>query len=278
MRYIYVLKDPETNEIRYVGQTDNLKRRFNKHISNTINENSEEYNTYKSRWIRKLLEKNIQPIIEIIEEVETLDISNKREKFWIKKLTNEGINLTNSYVSDVTIFSVETKDKMSVAKKGKKLEEIVGEEKAKELKKYYSERIKINNPNKSSNLEVKEKISNTLKEFFKDKTNHWAFGKEMSEKMKENLRKSHLNNPKNVGNKTKRTEEQKEKIRNKILGSKIERCKILQYDLEGIFIKRWNSIREICREEITYNRATLNKNINKGKSYAGYIWKKETLD
>ena len=96
--------------------------------------------------------------------------------------------------------------------------------------------------------------------------------------MRENLRKSHLNNPKNIGNKTKRTEEQKEKIRNKILGSKIERCKILQYDLEGNFIKRWNSIREICREEITYNRATLNKNINKGKSYAGYIWKKENLD
>jgi len=194
----------------------------------------------------------------------------------IEKITNEGIKLTNSHVSDVTEFSVETKDKMSVAKKGKKLEEIVGEEKAKELKKYYSEKILLNNPNKSSNPEVKQKISNTLKEFFKDKTNHWAFGKEMTEEAKEKTRKSHLNNPKNVGNKKPRTEEQKEKLRKAITGRTVIRSKIIQYDLDGNFIKKWKSIREICREIPDYNRTTLNRNINQNKTYAGFIWKKET--
>jgi len=276
MRYIYALKEPDTNEIRYIGQTDNLKRRYNQHITKCYNINSKQYATHKNCWLRKLLDNNLTPIMDVIEEVETLEISNQRERFWIEKLTNEGVNLTNSYVSDVTKFSVETKDKMSVAKRGKKLEEIVGEEKAIELKKYYSKKCKLNNPNKSSDPEVKEKISNTLKDFFKDKTNHWAFGKEMSEEMKENLRKSHLNNPKNVGNKKPRTEEQKEKIRKSISGRIIIRSKIIQYDLEGNFIKKWNSIREICREIPEYNRATLNKNINLNKTYAGYIWKKET--
>lgn len=276
MRYIYSLSDPITDEIKYIGQTDNIQRRFNKHINNSTNKNSDEYNTYKSRWIRKLLESNLEPIMGIIEEVETLYESNKQEKFWIEKLTKEGLKLTNSHVSDVTEFSSETKDKMSVAKKGKKLEEIVGEEKAKELKLYYSERIKNNNPNKSNDILVKEKISNTLKEFFKDKNNHWAYGKEMSDDMRNNQRLAQLNNSKDKKNIHKLTEEQKEKIRKKITGRKVLRSKILQYDLEGNFIKRWNSIREICREITEYNRATLNKNINKNRSYAGFLWKKET--
>jgi hypothetical protein len=276
MRYIYSLSDPITNDIKYIGQTNNIQRRFNRHINNSINKNSDEYETHKSRWIRKLLENNLKPIIEVIEEVETLGESNKQEIFWIKKLTNEGLKLTNSHISDVTEFSTETKDKMSVAKRGKKLEEIVGEEKATQLKLYYSERIKNNNPNKSNDPLVKEKISNTLKDFFKDKNNHWAYGKEMTDKMRNNQRLAHLNNPKNKGNTHKRTEEQKEKIRKAISGRILIRSKILQYDLDGLFIRKWNSIREICKEIPEYNRATLNKNINKSRSYAGFLWKKET--
>ena len=277
MRYIYSLSDPITNEIRYVGQTNNLKIRYNQHLNKSCDEKNPQYNTYKSRWIRKLLSNNLKPIISILETVNTLEESNLRENYYIEKFTNEGIKLTNSHGGDVTEFSSETKDKMSVAKKGKKLEEIVGEDKAKELKVYYSNRITENNPNKCHDPLVREKISDTLKEYFKDKNNHWAYGKEMTNEMRNNQRLAHANNPNNIGNKTKRTEEQKEKIRNKILGSKVQRCKILQYDLEGNFIKKWNSIREICREITDYNRANLNKNINKGRSYAGFNWIKESI-
>ena len=276
MRYIYSLSDPITNEIRYVGQTNNLKIRYNQHLNKSCDEKNPQYNTYKSRWIRKLLSNNLKPIISILETVNTLEESNIREIYYIDKFTNEGVKLTNSHGGDVTDFSAETKEKMSLAKKGKKLEEIVGYEKAKELKNYYSNRITKNNPNKSNNPLVREKISNTLKDYFKDKNNHWAYGKKMSEDMCDNLRQSHLNNPKNVGNRNKRTEEEKDKIRNKILGTKIQRCKIIQNDLEGNFIKKWNSIREICRET-NYNRSTLNKCINNGRSYAGFNWVKELL-
>ena len=63
MRYIYKLIDPITKEIRYVGQTDNLKRRFNDHLSSSTNINSVSYNTHKSCWIRKLINNGYESIM-----------------------------------------------------------------------------------------------------------------------------------------------------------------------------------------------------------------------
>jgi hypothetical protein len=274
MRYIYALLDPSTNQIKYVGQTNDIDRRFNDHLSSSLNKNSESYDTYKARWIRKLLSLDIKPIIKIIEECENLEQSNLKEKYHIERLTNDGCKLTNSYVNDVTEFSLVTREKMSNAKKGKKLEEIVGEEKAIELKKYYSERTKLNNPNKTNDPLVREKISNTLKEYFSDKENHWAYGLKMDDDHNEKLRQAKLNNPKNVGNRKPRTEEQKEKIRNSIKGIKIKRSEILQYDLNMKLIRQWKSLRDIERSDNTFSRSQIAKCCKGNKeTYAGFIWK-----
>jgi hypothetical protein len=274
MRYIYKLIDPETNDIRYIGQTDNIKRRYNDHISSSFNENSDCYNTYKARWIRKLKSKDLLPLIEIVEECIDFIQSNIRENYYIEKLTNEGYKLTNSHSLDVTEFSIETKKKMSNARKGKTLEEIVGLEKSIELKEYYSERIKLNNPNKNSDPLVREKISNTLKEYFDDKENHWAYGLKMTDEHNEKLRLAKLNNPKNVGNRKPRTEEQKEKLRNSIKGTKIKRSEILQYDLDMNLVKEWKSLREIERIDTTMSRSQIAKCCKGVKeTYAGFIWK-----
>jgi hypothetical protein len=273
MRYIYKLIDPMTNEIRYIGQTDNIKRRYNDHISSSFNENSDSYDTYKARWIRKLKSNNLLPFIEILEECDNLEQSNIRERYYIDKLTIEGYKLTNSYVSDVTEFSIDTKKKMSNAKKGKTLEEIVGLEKSIQLKEYYSERTKLNNPNKSNDTLVREKISNTLKEYFSDKENHWAYGLKMDDEHNEKLRIAKLNNPKNVGNKKPRTDEQKEKIRNSIKGIKIKRSEILQYDINMNLINEWKSLREIERNDSSLSRVQISKCCKGIKStYAGFIW------
>jgi len=274
MRYIYYLKDPVTLEVRYVGQTNDIKRRYNDHISSSIKNDSDSYNTYKARWIRKLINNGYKPIIEIIDQCNTIDESNFLEKFYIEKLTNEGLNLTNSHVIDLTEISINTKLKMSSAKKGKKLEEIVGFEKSLELKNYYSERIKENNPNKSNDPKVREKISNTLKEYFSNPENHWAYGKKMTEEHNERLRQAKLNNPNNVGNKKPRTEEQKEKIRKSIIGRKVKRYKILQYDLNNNLIKEWNSLREIESHDSTLKRNQISKCCKGEKEfYAGFIWR-----
>ena len=274
MRYIYTLSDPSTMEIRYVGQTNEPKRRFNDHISSSINESSDSYDTYKARWIRKILNNNLVPIMSIIDSCSSFEESNKLERIYVENLTKDGYRLTNSHVTDVTEFSIETKKKMSSAKKGKTLEEIVGLEKSLELREYYSERMKLNNPNKSNDTLVKEKISNTLKEYFSTPENHWAYGLKMDDDHNEKLRQSKLNNPKNVGNRKPRTEEQKEKIRNSIRGIKIKRSEILQYDLDMNLINEWKSLREIERNDSSLSRSQISKCCKGDKNtYAGYIWK-----
>lgn len=78
--YIYCLKDPINNEIRYIGKTTNLKRRMSQHIQDVKS------NTHNKRrvinWINSLLNKKLKPKMEVIE------ICNKenwqeREIYWI---------------------------------------------------------------------------------------------------------------------------------------------------------------------------------------------------
>lgn len=274
MRYIYTLSDPNTLKIRYIGQTNNIVRRFNDHLSSSLNENSNTYNTYKARWIRKIMSNNKNPIINIIHECNTLDESNKLESLYIEKYTNEGYKLTNSHVTDVTEFSIETRKKLSNYRLGKTLEELYGTEKAFELKSKFIERTINFNKNVPKSEETKLKISETLKEYFSNKENHWAYGLKMTDEHNEKLRLAKINNPKNVGNRIPKTDEQKEKIRNSILGSKIKRVSILQYDLEMNFIKEWKSMREIERKNSTISRSKVSDCCNeKRDSYACFIWK-----
>lgn len=137
-----------------------------------------------------------------------------------------------------------------------------------------SKKVYGNNPNKSNDPLVREKISNTLKEYFEDKENHWAYGLRMTDEHNEKLRLAKLNNPKNVGNRKPRTEEQKEKIRNSIKGKKVNRSQIIQYDLEMNLIKIWKSLREIERTDSSLSRSQIAKCCKEEKnSYAGFIWK-----
>jgi hypothetical protein len=131
---IYVLKDPRTNEIRYVGKTKrSLKIRLSEHLQQKAKD-------HHSRWINSLLKQNLQPLIE---EVEKCSNSNweEREKFWIQYYKNLNFNLTNSNdggpgshnpssearakisaANKGRIRSAETRAKMSAASKNKSAE------------------------------------------------------------------------------------------------------------------------------------------------------------
>ena len=87
--YIYILKDPNTDEIRYVGKTNNIKARLKDHIRK-----SKLSKTHKNNWIQSLLVKNQVPIIEIIEEI-TDNNWGIREQYWIDFYKRNGIRLTN---------------------------------------------------------------------------------------------------------------------------------------------------------------------------------------
>ena len=85
---IYVLKNPETHVVKYVGVTTrSLNQRLYQHLSEARNKTG----TYKINWIRSLLKNNKKPIIDLLEICNETNWE-EREKYWI----NFYPNLTNT--------------------------------------------------------------------------------------------------------------------------------------------------------------------------------------
>lgn len=90
--YIYKLIDPLTNEIRYVGKT---KKSLIKRLYEHLTLRNLKSNTHKNNWVKKLLNLNVKPKIELIEVVTENNWIDK-EIYWIKILRENGCNLTNT--------------------------------------------------------------------------------------------------------------------------------------------------------------------------------------
>ena len=83
MNYIYCYIN-KINGHRYVGQTNNLKRRQNEHWRKANNENSIESKFLFHRKLKEYGKDNFSFVI--LEEVENKNLVNEREIFWIDKL------------------------------------------------------------------------------------------------------------------------------------------------------------------------------------------------
>ncbi|HQQ81927.1 MAG TPA: GIY-YIG nuclease family protein [Cyclobacteriaceae bacterium] len=97
---IYALRDPSTNEIRYVGITENnLLLRLAQHISESYkprHSDRSKYNHLKMEWIRNLGKTNQYPKIEtLFYPVYGKIEAEKFEAEIIKSFTNKGYNLFN---------------------------------------------------------------------------------------------------------------------------------------------------------------------------------------
>ena len=89
---IYGLYHPETDELRYVGKTDQpLNKRLSRHIRDALEEGS----TYRQRWIYRLLDLGDRPEIRMI-----WICPRKTWRFWevllIRKFKEWGYRLTNT--------------------------------------------------------------------------------------------------------------------------------------------------------------------------------------
>ena len=94
---IYILIDPNTNKIRYVGMTKlSLKHRLSLHLA------QKEDKTYKSNWINKLKRNKQIPIIKQIDSANTLEETQEKEIYWINLFLQNGEKLTNH----ITTYSV----------------------------------------------------------------------------------------------------------------------------------------------------------------------------
>jgi hypothetical protein len=91
---IYVLRDPSTKAIRYVGKTtDTLKKRLKGHLSDA-RRGREDMVLY--RWLRLLMEQDLKPIIALVETVPPHMDWADREQHWIAYMRRNGFDLLNT--------------------------------------------------------------------------------------------------------------------------------------------------------------------------------------
>lgn len=87
--FIYALLDPGTDDIRYVGKSDDPPRRLTYHIQQAKHQHS-----HKAHWIMTLLRKNTRPDLRILAEVSD-DNWEQEEMRYIAEAIQAGHVLTN---------------------------------------------------------------------------------------------------------------------------------------------------------------------------------------
>lgn len=86
--YIYYLKDPRTNEVKYVGKTKRPKARFKQHITKL-----DKTMTPKKKWLLELRSKGLIPKMTIAQEV--IGDGRKAEQFHLNKHKDTALNIHN---------------------------------------------------------------------------------------------------------------------------------------------------------------------------------------
>lgn len=243
--YIYILKDPNTNQVRYVGKAKNPKNRY----SNHINKNRDK-NTHKRNWINKLRKNNQKPILEVIEKT-TNNKWKEREKFWIKYYLDKGNKLVNyTEGGDGLTYGNQTSYKKSDGNK-----EIVGLYKNGEIFYIFSS---IKEAESFFNLS-QGTISHVLKKDRKTSCDLIWLYKDDYDNMDEFTLTEHIEWSLRCDKHINKTS-YKPKI-------------IYQFNIDGEFIKEWESLAKV-EKELKINRSAI-CNCAKGrtKSSGGYIWK-----
>lgn len=86
--FIYALVDPITEQVRYIGKSNNPRKRYNAHLTDT------RFCKHKINWIKKLKEQSLVPVLQILEEV-SQDTWQERERHWIAFYRQHGHDLIN---------------------------------------------------------------------------------------------------------------------------------------------------------------------------------------
>jgi group I intron endonuclease len=147
--FIYTLSCPITNEIKYIGKSDNPKKRLTKHLS-------EKKSTLKNNWIKSLKKNGLKPKMEILDEV-LKEEWKFWEIYWIEQFKVWGFYLKNS----------------TIGGEGGDIFNSLSEDKKKDIKRKISIRM--------SNRIVSKQTKNKLSEIAKNRT----YSKKTKEKFKQ---------------------------------------------------------------------------------------------
>jgi len=159
---IYTLQDPITYEIRYIGKSANGLQRPKAHIYHTDLKTSK---TYKSNWIRSLINNGLKPVIKVVQYLNNLNELNRAEQYWIQYFKQLGCPLTNATNGGMGRCGLphteETKQKIREGQKNKKIVRgkdhgMYGRKRTDKEKQLISERTK----EKMQSSDVIEKMKN----------------------------------------------------------------------------------------------------------------------
>mgnify|MGYP006921321239 CR=1 FL=1 len=91
--YIYAICDPDTEEVKYIGQTSGeLVARLSAHIGKARRAKANQ--TDLGYWIMSIIDQGKMPKIKVVEEV--FGDINAAERRWITKMLDDGRDLTNT--------------------------------------------------------------------------------------------------------------------------------------------------------------------------------------
>ena len=144
---IYLLADPRTSEIRYVGKTT---QELSVRITGHMRDNS---NSHKVHWLKQLKELGLRPIGVVISEIEGEWPWQAEECYWIARLKAMGARLTNNTIGGDGVSGVtgEAKERMLATWRGRKHSpETI-------------EKLKIARRKRITTQETREKMSRTRK-------------------------------------------------------------------------------------------------------------------
>jgi len=94
---IYILIDPRTDEIRYVGKTEQtLSARLNAHMQ-------DKGKCHRVNWLNELKALGLKPRVVTLVTIDLFDdqgdkIWQSEERYWIKRLKSMGARLTNNTI------------------------------------------------------------------------------------------------------------------------------------------------------------------------------------
>jgi hypothetical protein len=130
---IYTISDPFTNEVRYIGQSKDLKSRIRKHINESKNTKKHLY-----AWIKSILNNGNKPLFEEIEKVDD-EIADIVESMYISLFKSWGFKLLNLSDGGQTnrYISLETRKKISDSLKVKIQSEETKQKRIASLKQIY---------------------------------------------------------------------------------------------------------------------------------------------
>lgn len=268
---IYILKDPVTMNIRYVGKTERtLARRLHNHCQCN-------HNPHKQRWIAKLKRLRLKPVIELIEECED-DKWVEREMYWINHY-GKTCNLLN-YTEGGEVGNKKNHNvgKLIESRIGSKLSEehklaISRANKGKEKSVRMRELLRQSRLGKKASEETRRRLSEAHKGQIRtpeaiEKARLKLIGKKKTEETKRKISESHKGK--------KNSKVHNENTRKAII--KLQGRPVLQYTLDGNFLREWEAS-SVAADYYKVDRSSLMRCCQgKFKSSCGYKWKYKNED